>query len=1087
MTVTLAASQPIAGQAGSNSAINYSICFDDVLAGVDAFQTVSGTLTTSIVALYTPAASHIGIIKTVHLKNVTAAPVTVNMFIGGITSAFQSYQGLIPANGSATYDGDWTVYDSSGFPQTAGATGPTGARGLTWQGAWSSLTTYAVDDAVYYATTGQSYRSLVAGNLNHTPPATFDSFWYQLVQKGDTGLTGSTGPPGVVQDVLATDSSIVVAGTTPHPTIQRAALTGDITASAGSNATVLANTGPGVTGPFGTAGRTAVVTIDAKGRITGFTDIAITPAGIGAPSGSGSSSGSNTGDQTITLTSDVTGSGVGSFATTLKNTGPGATGPLGSASVAPVVTIDAQGRVTALTSATITPAAIGATPTSRLINTTAPITGGGDLTADRTIAITAASATAAGSLGTANFKKLAAHLDAEADFGFVGDLRSFFDGACNSGAPTKITSATIAFTSNDLGKRITLNEAAASSAMYAGTITNIDSATQVTVSPSITTTVSGKGVQVGTDNTAAITAMMTYVNTTIAAFPGATIEFGQSPTNAWGFPIPVVFNKSVNIIGLGGGFNVDAGDYTRQGGTRLAWWGTTADGGVDFGAWWTFQPAGGATQPLTQPAFRRVWFDGRNCDQSSALFAVKFEGCASPIMDDTFIIDSKNGVLCQSTTVTLNPQSAQGVLRPVFRNCHARLLESFTGAILTPITTSSAITLTNSPQAITVSAATMPTTDSYAWVETQVGNPVLIKYTGGGTTTLSVKCSVADAGYGYATIAGGNVVSAAPNNGSVYSFSGDANSNTNCGLILQGQLTHGTNWGPAAVDFRNSDSMDMQDVYLNGGNNTNDGAINRMRKPGVRVAGHNTLAGFACRNITLRSGDPGSATGGGVSSMGVLNTGAKLGFPAGPTYYDLMQLANGAPIPTVEPFSAFMWTPNGGLVTGMAAGSALAAGQGIAAATLTQINGTLIAVPPQGFQVGTVLRWTMQMTKTAVGTAGSLFQVRIGAAGTTADGIVAAATSVAGTAAVGDWTVVIEMTVRGPLGGTAAAIANIKYFNTGVTGWLTLPFSYSNMAMSTFNTVTSGLLYAHVAITSGATVVPTVTQAFCEVINPSNP
>lgn len=53
------------------------------------------------------------------------------------------------------------------------------------------------------------------------------------------------------------------------------------------------------------------------------------------------------GDATIN-----TGTGV----LTLKNTGPGATGPLGSATVAPIVTIDAQGRVTALSSATIAPA-----------------------------------------------------------------------------------------------------------------------------------------------------------------------------------------------------------------------------------------------------------------------------------------------------------------------------------------------------------------------------------------------------------------------------------------------------------------------------------------------------------------------------------------------------------------------------------------------------------------------------------------------------------------------------------------------------------------------------------------------------------
>ncbi len=40
---------------------------------------------------------------------------------------------------------------------------------------------------------------------------------------------------------------------------------------------------------------------------------------------------------------------------TLVATGPGATGPLGSATVAPIVTIDAKGRVTALSSATIVP------------------------------------------------------------------------------------------------------------------------------------------------------------------------------------------------------------------------------------------------------------------------------------------------------------------------------------------------------------------------------------------------------------------------------------------------------------------------------------------------------------------------------------------------------------------------------------------------------------------------------------------------------------------------------------------------------------------------------------------------------------
>lgn len=61
----------------------------------------------------------------------------------------------------------------------------------------------------------------------------------------------------------------------------------------------LPNVGPGVTGPIGSASVAPVVTIDAKGRITALTSATITPAAIGAPSGSGTSSGTNTGDQTL--------------------------------------------------------------------------------------------------------------------------------------------------------------------------------------------------------------------------------------------------------------------------------------------------------------------------------------------------------------------------------------------------------------------------------------------------------------------------------------------------------------------------------------------------------------------------------------------------------------------------------------------------------------------------------------------------------------------------------------------------------------------------------------------------------------------
>ncbi len=75
-------------------------------------------------------------------------------------------------------------------------------------------------------------------------------------------------------------------------------------------------------------------------------------------------------------------------------------GAYGSAAAVPVLTVDQQGRITDITTATITPASIGGVPTSRTLTAGTGLTGGGDLSADRTLSL-ADTAVTPGSYGSA--------------------------------------------------------------------------------------------------------------------------------------------------------------------------------------------------------------------------------------------------------------------------------------------------------------------------------------------------------------------------------------------------------------------------------------------------------------------------------------------------------------------------------------------------------------------------------------------------------------------------------------------------------------------------------------------------------------
>lgn len=102
-----------------------------------------------------------------------------------------------------------------------------------------------------------------------------------------TTITSSTltvtNPNGPIVDIetaasvtsVTGDATVIASPTTGAVLLTRGALTGDITAAQGSNVTTLKNTGPGATGPIGSATTVPVVTIDAQGRVTALSSATI--------------------------------------------------------------------------------------------------------------------------------------------------------------------------------------------------------------------------------------------------------------------------------------------------------------------------------------------------------------------------------------------------------------------------------------------------------------------------------------------------------------------------------------------------------------------------------------------------------------------------------------------------------------------------------------------------------------------------------------------------------------------------------------------------------------------------------------------
>src|ERR1017187_1813417 len=102
-------------------------------------------------------------------------------------------QGAQGATGASGAQGAAGPLGPTGATGAQGVTGPTGPAGLVWRSAWSTTTTYNLNDAVRYG--GAGYVSLIANNQGNDPDKS-PADWSVLVAPGATGPVGPQGPQG---------------------------------------------------------------------------------------------------------------------------------------------------------------------------------------------------------------------------------------------------------------------------------------------------------------------------------------------------------------------------------------------------------------------------------------------------------------------------------------------------------------------------------------------------------------------------------------------------------------------------------------------------------------------------------------------------------------------------------------------------------------------------------------------------------------------------------------------------------------------------------------------------------------------------